>query len=395
MAAGASPTIIPEVQGLRGLSAVAVVLFHMGWVWFGWLGVWVFFVLSGFLITRSLMQRDLAAAIEARFTGFYRSRAARILPLYGFIIVAGVIVLLAQAVFDGGSEQLRFLRDVPWLLSGTYNVYRTLPAYEETRLFGHLWSLSTEEQFYLLFPFAFFCLSRRRLVIGLAVVVVLTPMFRAATHLALAELGWSSEEIATAVYMFPTSHLDAFAAGALIALAETRLLALRGSISARRLWLAGPGALALLAALCVVIQNVQRPMPGKGFIIEVFVAEPELLTGQILVYGLGAGAGVVLMLLILTGCPWVRVLKAPSLVKLGSISFGIYVYHFPLLWLFEGAGQRTIIGALIFWSATLASAILSKRYLEEPARRWILRRRPSAFIPSGSSTSVDRSPARF
>ncbi len=394
MTAGVSASIIPEVQGLRGLTAIAVVLFHMGWLWCGWLGVWVFFVLSGFLITRSLMRGEVIAGVHARLRRFYRSRAARILPVYVFIIAAGVAVLVGQAGLDGRTEQLRFLADVPWLLSGTYNVFRTLPDYEQTRLFGHLWSLSAEEQFYLLFPIAFFCLSRRRLGFVLVGVIAATPVVRVATHLTLDGFGWSAGAIATAIYMLPTNHLDAFAAGALIALAETRLIALRDTVQARRLGVLGPLVLVVLAVVCVIVQNLQRPMPGKDFLTDAFVAKPELLTGQLLVYGLGVSGGAVLLLLILTRSPWVQVLSAPSLVKLGSISFGIYVYHFPLLWLFDGAGQRTMIGALVFFGATLASALLSHRYLEGPARRWILQeRRAPGFTPGGSPTSAVRSPA--
>lgn len=386
--------IIPEVQGLRGVTAVAVVLFHMGWLWCGWLGVWVFFTLSGFVITRSLLRTEAEGA-RVSALGFYRGRAARILPLYLSAVAVGSVVLGVQGWVLGRPEARSLLEQVPWLLTGTYNVYRAIPEALNTPLFGHLWSLSVEEQFYLLFPLIFLGLGRRPLVCLLVVAVAAGPVIRFATHAVLAALGWSTVEIATAVYMLTFNHLDAFALGILIALNEDRLRAQAGSQRARRLTWLIPGGLGLLAVVGIVLQNLQVPATGKDILTDAFAARPLLLSGQILIYSLAVLAAGGLLVLILTGSRLVVILASDALVRLGALSFGIYVWHFPLLWIFAEAGHRTFASAGLYLGATLAAAKLSYRYLEQPGRRWLegVWRGPEVS-PGRSPTSAARSPAR-
>jgi peptidoglycan/LPS O-acetylase OafA/YrhL len=392
---GVGDRIIPEIQGVRALSAVAVVLFHMGWLWCGWLGVWVFFVISAFVITRSLQHREPAESFARSLGRFYRSRVARIAPLYLFIIGVGVLALLVQATVGNRPDQLRFLSHVPWLLTGSYNVFRALPGHEDIRLFGHLWSLSVEEQFYLLFPVLAFGLRRRLLVPVLLGLVVAGPMIRASMHLGLLARDWAMEDIATAIYMLPLAHLDAFAVGALLALYEAQLRKLAGTIWARRLAWAGVVFLAVLALACVVALNLQLKLTGKDIVADAFSVEPRLLSHQLLVYPLAVSFAAVLILLILTDSPWIRLLRAKSLVRLGGLSFGLYVYHFPLLWLFDGIGHRTMAGAAVYFAALLTAAVLSRRYLEEPARRWLLKRGDaSGDSTKRSQTSAVQNPAR-
>lgn len=394
MRAQGDQAIIPEVQGLRGVTAVAVVLFHMGWLWCGWLGVWVFFTLSGFVITRSLLRAE-GEGRSSSPVRFYRARAARILPLYFAVIGVGVAALCVEAWVFGRSDALAHLADVPWLLTGTYNVLRALPGYDQTQLFGHLWSLSVEEQFYLVFPLAFMSL-RRRVFAGVMIgVVVLGPLLRVALNLALTAAGWSAGDTATAVYMLTVSHLDAFALGAVIALNEGRLRALAGTVTAGRVaWLI-PSLLVGLALVCVVLQNLQAPTTGKDILTDAFATKPELLSGQMLVYAFGSLAAGGLLVLILTGSRLVAVLASDSLVRLGTVSFSLYVWHFPLLWIYAGAGQRSLVAALIYIAAVIAAALLSYRYLELPARRWLEARWSGDDVKTGrSQTSAVQSPVR-
>jgi peptidoglycan/LPS O-acetylase OafA/YrhL len=347
--------IIPEVQGLRGVTAVAVVLFHMGWLWCGWLGVWVFFTLSGFVITRSMLRAE-ATGQSSSPVRFYRARAARILPLYFAAIGVGVAALCIEAWVFGRSEALAHLADVPWLLTGIYNVLRALPGYDQTQLFGHLWSLSVEEQFYLVFPLGFLWLRRKvfaRVMIGL---IVLGPVLRAGLHLALTAAGWSLGDTATAVYMLTVSHLDAFALGAVIALNEGRLQALAGTVAARRLTWRIPIVLACVAVACVALQNLQAPATGRAILTAAFAVKPELLSGQVLVYAVAAACAGGLLVLILTGSRLVKGLASDSLVRLGTVSFSLYVWHFPLLWIYADAGHRSLPAAIIYLAVVLAAA---------------------------------------
>jgi len=384
--------IIPEVQGLRGLTALAVILFHMGWLWCGWLGVWVFFTVSGFVITRSLLRTEAAGGALSPIR-FYKARAARILPLYLAVIVVGTTVLLVSAGLFNRSEALAFLGDLPWLLTGTYNVFRAIPGYEQTQLFGHLWSLSVEEQVYLLFPLVFLGLSRAGFVRLLLVLVAMGPFVRLATHVVFTGLGWSASDVSTAVYQLTFNHLDALALGSLIALHEDRLRALTGSALARRLNWIVPVALGGLAVVCIVLQNLQAPATGKDILTDAFAVKPELLSGQLLVYALGAFGAGGLLVLILTGSRLVSVLASDSLVRLGTISFGLYVWHFPLLWIFADAGHRSLVAAGLYLWATLGTALLSYRYLEQPARRWLEARWNGRSVsPEQSPTSAGQNP---
>ncbi|MBX9706725.1 MAG: acyltransferase [Caulobacteraceae bacterium] len=385
--------IIPGVQGLRGLTALAVILFHMGWFWCGWLGVWVFFTVSGFVITRSLLRAE-AAGRAPSLIGFYKARAGRIMPLYLAAVGIGVVALCVQARVFGQEQALGFLDHVPWLLTGTYNVFRAIPGYEQTELFGHLWSLSVEEQFYLLFPIAFLGLRRTIFSWLLLVLVALGPLVRLVTHLVFSNLGWTTSDVATAVYQLTFNHLDAFALGSLIALHEDRVRGWAGSPFASRLTWLIPVILACIAALCVVLQNLQIPTSGKDILTDAFAVKPELLSGQILVYALGSlGAGG-LLVLILSGSGILRWLASDSLVRLGTVSYGLYVWHFPLLWIYTDAGQRTLVAAGLYVCATLSCALLSHRFLEQPARRWLEERWASADVNRGRSlTSGDQNPA--
>jgi peptidoglycan/LPS O-acetylase OafA/YrhL len=206
-------------------------------------------------------------------------------------------------------------------------------------------------------------------------------------------LGWSASDVSTAVYQLTFNHLDAFALGSLIAFHEDQLRALTGSALARRLnWLV-PVALGGLAVVCIVLQNLQAPATGKDILTDAFAVKPELLSGQLLVYALGAFGAGGLLVLILTGSRLVSVLASDSLVRLGTISFGLYVWHFPLLWIFADAGHRSLVAAGLYLWATLGAALLSYRYLEQPARRWLEARWNGRSIsPEQSPTSAGQNP---
>ena len=183
------PTRIRPLDGLRGLAVLAVVLYHatllapgtgatgrtlLAAARLGWAGVDLFFVLSGFLITRLLVE---SRGADNYFRVFYARRLLRIFPLYYVSLL--VLVLLFRVP---GGESLWY-----WLYAS--NVKATLSGWPSAPL-SHFWSLAVEEQYYLVWPLAVSLLSRRALVSLCAGLVVLVPAARAgAWVLGVPEIG--------------------------------------------------------------------------------------------------------------------------------------------------------------------------------------------------------------
>jgi peptidoglycan/LPS O-acetylase OafA/YrhL len=148
---------LPELDGLRGLAILLVLFFHfaadlprnvifLGPVYFGWSGVGLFFVLSGFLITRILLRTRRA---EGYFRSFYVRRALRIFPLYSgvlaFCTLLFVLFPVLRPMFPGDRDRI-----FHWLYLGNWT---PLLAGEDQRRMGTFWSLAIEEQFYWIWPF--------------------------------------------------------------------------------------------------------------------------------------------------------------------------------------------------------------------------------------------------
>src|SRR5260221_3723884 len=213
------------VDGLRCLAIIAVLLFHAGLFRTGWVGVWLFFVISGFVITRTLLadaERGLSA--KAMFRRFYLKRSFRILPLYLGSILVFTLVIIALS-----SDRDQKLEHLPFLLTFTYNFYRLGSDYVNNDFFSHFWSLSVEEQFYLVYPSLLIFLSVLRLRYLLLAALVVVPVIRLIVSLVYGAITPESLDVdpaawrGNAVYQFGLTQFDAFAIGALIALNEARI----------------------------------------------------------------------------------------------------------------------------------------------------------------------------
>lgn len=300
---------LPALDGLRGIAILAVLLYHAGLLPGGFLGVDLFFVLSGFLIT-SLLVDELRATGRISLRDFYARRALRILPPL-FATVA-LVLLLAP-----------ILKQPPLLPSLIF--YANFVEEGSLGQLKHTWSLSVEEQFYLLWPALFVVLGRAR-VPFLVVVVLAAPMYR----LAALDAGMPLID----VFRSSFARADTIALGCLAALAWVRTGA----------W-AAAGVAGILAAFWCLAFGVM----GWGLSAFALLCAATLLA----VTGPGAVA---------------RLLSCASLRYLGSRSYGLYLYHLPLYLLaFSDAMPNSALArAFVAFACPFILAELSYRTIE----RW-------------------------
>ncbi|MDA2946294.1 MAG: acyltransferase, partial [Actinomycetota bacterium] len=153
----------PGLDGLRAISVIAVILYHAGFGWMpgGFLGVEVFFVVSGYLITSLLIdERERDGSVSLR--GFWTRRARRLFPALAVVLLA---VTLWALLFGSAEQAAQIKRDLPWSIGYLANwgqIVGGVPYFADLDppLLRHLWSLAVEEQWYVLWPFAFIGLMR-------------------------------------------------------------------------------------------------------------------------------------------------------------------------------------------------------------------------------------------
>ena len=238
---------IPPLDGVRGLAILVVLVHNAAWIAesgehllfklvvalasTGWIGVQLFFVLSGFLITGILLD---SKGKREFFRSFYIRRALRILPPYFFVV--GLMVVLA-ATISWSPEWSRAVLAHQW--SYWFYVSNWIQPFNlGIPGFSHLWSLAVEEQFYLLWPLVAWLLPRHRFRTACVGLIVVTPLIR----LGLRLVGLPE---ATA-YMFTVARWDALAAGALVAVLVRE--------SSGRAWLERwRGTIGLTAGACTLL----------------------------------------------------------------------------------------------------------------------------------------------
>jgi len=214
--------MIAGLDGLRAIAFLIVFFFHTRNLPFGWMGVQLFFVLSGFLITDILLRMKDQLPPREFFTKFYGRRFLRIFPLYYLylILLAVLIFLLPSLDLSGLNTELGkgFLNQIWAAAFYVFDFFHASAFFERSRFFTHLWSLSVEEQFYLLWPLLIFLVPRGKFkqlcftAIGLGIVfrLAITLIYRTQIFPMLLS------DPQQAVNVLPFSHLDAFGFGAYI-----------------------------------------------------------------------------------------------------------------------------------------------------------------------------------
>ena len=361
----ATRTTRRDIQGLRAVAVGLVVADHagIGWLAGGFVGVDVFFVLSGFLITQ-LLVRELHRSERVSVTAFYARRARRILPaacvVLGVVAIYAAYQLLITRAADIGVDVLwaaLFLANVHFAAVETDYFAAGTPASPVQ----HFWSLAVEEQFYLVWPAALALLAwsvrrRRGATTSATSTGSATYVVRQATLLVaivwVLSLAWSVIDTATdpaAAYFSTPARAWELATGALLALAAPSVL----RIAARWrpvLTLAGLAAIAVAA----VAFDPRTPFPGWAALL------PVLGTAAVLAAGAerdDVGAS--------------RLLGWRPITWIGDISYSVYLWHWPVLLLGRShvAAWPRWTGSLALVVLTIGLAALSYYLVETPLRK--------------------------
>jgi len=348
---------IPALDGIRGLGVLGILFFHAGHLRGGWLGVDLFFVLSGFLIT-SLLLAEFEGSGRIALGRFWARRARRLLPA---LLLALLGVAAYAALFAEPGELGRIRGDGLATLFYVANWHGLLAGHDYWELFrspsplDHTWSLAIEEQFYLFWPpIAFLVLSRTRHPVH--------ALFRVAAVGALLSALWMAwrfdEAEGTARVYFGT---DTRAAATLVGSALAALL-----LPAIRRWPDGSSRVADVTSVGALVLLAFAWFGLEG-------TDPRVYRGTLLLLALAAGAVIAGVVLAPRGLA-ARGLAVAPLRGLGIVSYGLYLWHWPLYLVLTpdrtGLDGWTLTAVRI--AASVAVASLSYVALERPIRRGAL-----------------------
>jgi peptidoglycan/LPS O-acetylase OafA/YrhL len=352
---------VTPLDGVRGMAILIVMLHHAmlcapikatsGWqkvvsdiAGEGWIGVDLFFVLSGYLITTILLRtRDQSNY----YRNFYARRTLRIFPLYYAAVLLTCVVF---PLVSHGNMARSLWTHQAWYWLYIPNILIFVHGNWFNSLFDHTWSLAIEEQFYLVWPLTVRLLGARRL----APTVVVIALASSGLRVWMSAHGYSEAQIRA----LPLSHCDGLALGALLSSLE----ALKTTISLRRQlgW-------ALLLAGAILRAPLLRPLIGNAVHDNALVG-----TGWTLMFG-----GILALLVTAPGAGLARAFSVRPLVFLGTYSYGIYLIHMPLMLAggkvlghvaaLEADQALTALLLMVFAGGfAIVLAVLSFRYFEGP-----------------------------
>ncbi|HVA04895.1 MAG TPA: acyltransferase family protein [Acidimicrobiales bacterium] len=340
----------PDVEGLRAVAVLLVVLYHVGIPHLGgYVGVDVFFVISGYVIT-GLLLRERTSTHKTSLLGFYGRRCRRIIPAAALVIVVTVVasrlllgVITGEQVVSDARWASIFLANFHFTATGTnYFLAQGPPSPLQS-----FWSLAVEEQFYVVYPTIFLVVAtlgrrlslRAKLGVFLAVVVV--------TSLTWSIVQTSSDP--TVAYFSPFTRAWELALGALVAVGAGQLRRLPGPLAAVVTWI----GLAGIVGAAVGFTNT-TPYPGS------WVALPVVATALVIAGGTAAPRRGVEVLLSLSPFRW-----------MGRWSYSLYLWHWPILIIaaqYEGRRTLPVIDNLFLAMIALGLSILTYFFVENPIR---------------------------
>ncbi|HET9909186.1 MAG TPA: acyltransferase [Anaerolineales bacterium] len=359
-----APDMIPGLDGLRALAFLLVFAFHTDYLQVGWVGVSLFFVLSGFLITGILLDMKKSLSTRDYFFKFYGRRFLRIFPLYYFYLILMTIVTtwLIGIVYRPLYMQI-FLDQVRFAFFYVYDFFFGTANFQYSFFLDHFWSLSVEEQFYIFWPLSVLLVpekSLKKLFLGF---IVLGPILRLAVYF-IHQSGvfrFLADTAPLAIFPLPFSYIDAFAFGAYISRftipkAKTQFFLLLGIMP-----IIGYGAQYLATGKIGTVSALGYPL--------LLPESYQFIWGYTLLNYFFA----VTIYSVVNDRIFIRFLESPPLQYLGKISYGLYVYHFPIIWFSMRLRDFGIVDpfakpviAVVSFVATLLVASISYKLLEQP-----------------------------
>jgi peptidoglycan/LPS O-acetylase OafA/YrhL len=328
---------------MRGIAILLVVTVHcFGWPPGGALGVDLFFVLSGFLIT-TLLLSEYSESGQISLRRFYTRRAMRLLPALGLLLAFYLVVATLK-----GQHGLKTVLLGGLFLGNIVQAFTSDHSLVTSSGLAHLWSLAEEEQFYLLWPLLLPIVARRRRPTF--------TLFTLALALVVYKIGWMAAGAPHyRLYNGPDTHSEGLVAGGGIAF----LLARSPSYRLPR------AAIGLAVLLVGVFLLARQPLPRWDAIM----------------LPLAEAACLMLLIAVLTLPAWRHALSIRPLTFLGRISYSLYLWHYVLVWAFNGRFGGFV--ALL----SIGVAYTSTRYAEEPLRRQ-LGRTVDARVPAAIASTA-------
>lgn len=351
-----------DIQGLRAIAVAAVIANHLlGFPQGGFIGVDVFFVVSGFLITGMLHREHLRNG-RISFASFYRRRIRRIVPMSTLVLI---VTVAAGYLLYLSAQARSVLVDAGWALAFAANWHLALEGTDYWNMgsvvspLQHYWSLAVEEQFYLVWPWLLVIvpglrLRSRALFITMAVV----------TGGSLLWSLWETAQHPTWAYFDTFSRAWELGIGALLAIAARRLASLPDRL---RPWLAWTGLAMIIVSLVVVTEN-HFPAP----------------------WGLLPVAGTALVIIAGTGSD--QRLLAPLTNRVsgyvGDISYSLYLWHFPVIILLALVMPSGLLYQLTALTLIVGLSIASYHLVENPIRQ-------SSWLEPKTATPWEKHGPRF
>ena len=342
----------PALDGLRALSVIAVILYHadVSWLPGGFLGVEVFFVVSGFLIT-SLMLEERAASGRVSLRLFWIRRARRLLPAL-FVMLLALAIAVATFATDSAPDLRRDVLPALLYVSNWWQIWFVETPYfaaSDLPVLRHLWSLAVEEQWYLVWPLVFVALAKLPRRVASAIVALVGVGVAVATALL-----WipDSEARTNFLYLSTPTRASGLLLGAALALWWRR------GVSGRR-WLTAlldVAALGLMGLLGLAAATVHV---NDASLYRGWLAATSVISVVLIVVAVRPSQSIVR-----------KVLGSLPFAAIGRRSYGLYLWHWPIFVIGDARDDTTNL--VVCSIATVVINEVCFRVIEQPARNGVI-----------------------